>query len=206
MSELILTGRSSSHFTRTARIFALELGVPHVFRPVFDMTLLEASNYEGNPALKVPILVDDRGPLFGTENICRELVRRAGAAQRVVLAGQSTERIVANSEELTLHVMSQGVSIIMLKMADPSRPIPEKTQQGLENSLDYLDANLGKVLEVLPPERTLSFVEVALFCVMTHLPFRQVMDVSRWLDLGDFCRTFGQRESAKQTEYRFDAP
>ena len=32
-----LVGRSSSHFTRTARIFALELGVPHTFRPVFDI-------------------------------------------------------------------------------------------------------------------------------------------------------------------------
>ena len=30
--DIVLVGRSSSHFTRVARIFALELGVPHSFR------------------------------------------------------------------------------------------------------------------------------------------------------------------------------
>jgi hypothetical protein len=31
------------------------------------------------------------------------------------------------------------------------------------------------------------------------------MDVARWTRLGEFCRRFGERESARATEYRFDA-
>jgi len=77
VTELVLQGRSSSHFTRTARIFALELGVAHVFRPVLDLTSQDAANYADNPSLKVPILIDEAGPLYGTENICRELARRS---------------------------------------------------------------------------------------------------------------------------------
>ena len=50
-----------------------------------------------------------------------------------------------------------------------------------------------------------SFVEVALFCVVTHLPFRQIMDVAPYGRLGDFCKRFGERESARATEYRVDA-
>ena len=52
--EVTLVGRSSSHFTRTARIFALELGVQHAFRPVLDMTTPDPAAYADNPALKVP--------------------------------------------------------------------------------------------------------------------------------------------------------
>jgi hypothetical protein len=71
--------------------------------------------------------------------------------------------------------------------------------------LRYLDDNVHAVLAALPRDRILSFVEVALFCVLRHLPFREVMDVSSWTRLGDFARQFGERESAKSTEYRFDA-
>ena len=46
----------------------------HTFRPIFDMTTFEAAAYAENPALKVPVLNTPDGPLFGTENICRELV------------------------------------------------------------------------------------------------------------------------------------
>src|SRR4051794_6767221 len=106
MTELVVVGRSSSHFTRTARIFALELGVPHAFRPVFDLAALDAEAYAGNPALKVPVLLTEEGPLLGTENICRELVRRSGRGAEVVLRGAVADRIVANAEELALHAMA----------------------------------------------------------------------------------------------------
>jgi glutathione S-transferase len=205
MSHLTLVGRSSSHFTRTARIFALELGVQHTFRPVFDITSLEAADYAGNPALKVPILVDDDGPLFGTENICHDLVRRSGQSSHVVMRGGVRDRVVANAEELTLHVMSAEVSLIMAKVAGDARLAPPKVSRSIENSLRHLDANVDAMLAALPADRALSFVEVALFCVLTHLPFREVMDVAPWARLGDFSRRFGERDSARRTEYRFDA-
>ena len=203
MPDLTLVGRSSSHFTRTARMFALELGVPHAFQPVFDLTTLDRAVYADNPALKVPILVDEHGPLFGTENICRELVRRSGRAA-VVLRGDVRERVVANAEELALHVMSSEVSLIMAKIA--GEPPPPKVVRSIENSLGFLDEHVGAVLAALPAGRALSFVEVTLFCVVTHLPFRQVMDVAPWPRLGDFCRRFGERDSARATDYRFDKP
>jgi len=206
MSGLELVGRSSSHFTRTARIFALELGVAHAFRPVFDMTKLEAENYAGNPALKVPILVDEQGPLYGTENICKELVRRAGGgAGRVLMRGDSGVRAIANFEECTLHVMSAEVSVIMTKAMGDGGP-PAKLTRSMENCLTYLDENLSAAFGALPADRTLSFVEVALFCVVTHLPFRQVMETARWTHLSEFCEQFGERESARRTPFRFDTP
>jgi glutathione S-transferase len=204
MNQPVLVGRSSSHFTRVTRIFALELGVPHTFQPVLDLTSLDVSVYAGNPALKIPVLVDERGPLFGSDNVCRELVRRSGRASSVVLRGDVHDRVVANAEELTLHVMSSEVTLIMAKMAGDASLAPPKAARSIERSLAYLDEHLDAVLEALPAERALSFLEVALFCVFTHLPFRQVMDVAPWEHLGAFCRRFGERESARGTEYRFD--
>jgi glutathione S-transferase len=204
MNPVTLVGRSSSHFTRVARIFALELGVEHTFRAVLDIATLDAAAYADNPALKIPILVDDRGPLFGVENICCEVVRRSGRATEVVLRGDVHDRVVANAEELTLHVMSAEVGLILAKVAGDAALAPPKASRSIENSLHYLDENVDAVLAAMPPARVLSFVEVALFCVVTHLPFREVMDVSPWARLGDFCRRFGERESARSTLYRFD--
>lgn len=198
-----IVGRSSSHFTRTARIFALELGVAHTFRPVLDITTLDPAAYGDNPTLKMPVLVDEHGPLFGTENVCREIVRRAGRRRDVVLRGDVTDRVVANAEELTLHVMATEVTLIFAKLTGAAAP--PKAKPSMERSLDYLDENLDAVLAALPPERALSFVETALFCVVTHLPFREVMDVSRWKRLEAFTSRFGERASARETVYRFDA-
>jgi glutathione S-transferase len=204
MTELQIVGRSSSHFTRTAQIFALELGVPYEFRPVLDMTTLEAGNYSDNPALKVPILVDEQGPLYGTENICRELVRRSQQASQVALRGDVSTRVVANAEELIVSAMSAGVSLITGQAAGLSSS-PPKLLRSIENSLGYLEQNLDDVLAALPVGRRLSFVEVTLFCLVRHLPFRELMSVDAWPRLLAFSNHFGARDGARSTEYRFDA-
>lgn len=204
MTQLTLVARSSSHFSRTARMFALELGVPHTFRPVLDLTSRDMAAYADNPALKVPILVDEAGPLFGTENICRALAQRSGNAARTVLRGDVTDRVVANAEELVLHVMASEVTLIMAKFTGAA--LPPKVVASIENSLDFVDAHLEAALAALPADRLTSFLEVSLFCVVTHLPWREVMDVSRWTRLGEFARRFAERDSARATEYRFDAP
>jgi glutathione S-transferase len=203
--DLVLVGRSSSHFTRTARLFALELGVPHQFRPVLDMTTLDRSAYAGNPALKVPILIDAQGPLYGTENICRAFTRRSGLGQRVVLRGAVDDRLVANAEELVLHAMGTGVILIVTASGANLAP-PAKLRVSLENALAFLDTNLDGVLAALPSNRLLSFFEAALFSVITHLPFRKLMDPRGYTRLMAFCATFGERASARATEYHFDQP
>jgi glutathione S-transferase len=201
MADVTIVGRSSSHFTRTARIFALELGVPHQFRPVLDMTVTEPGNYGNNPALKVPILVDEQGPLFGTENICRELARRSGQRSRIALRGDVPHRLVANAEELILHAMTSEVILIMSGKDAP----PPKVRPSLENALAFLEENLQTLRAALPADRLLSFCETALFCLVTHLPFRKIMEVSAYPRLQAFCREFEQRPGARDTGYRFDA-
>jgi glutathione S-transferase len=197
-------GRSSSHFTRVTRIFAHELGVPHDFRPVLDLTTLDPSAYAQNPALKIPVWVDEQGSLFGAENICHALRRRSEkTAPSVILRGEHPARAVANAEELTLHVMSCGVSLIMAKAAGSAAP--PKVLPSLQNSLLYLDETLATTLLALPSTRLLSFFEVALFCVVTHLKFRDIFDASEFRQLQDFCLTFAERDSAKATPYHFDA-
>ena len=203
--EITLVGRSSSHFTRTARIFALELGVPHTFQPVLDITSTDRASYADNPALKVPILIDAQGPLYGTVNICRELARRSGAGARVVLRGDVADRVVANVEEMVLHAMGSGVTLIVTALAGNEQATPPKVRRSLENALAFLDTNVERALEALPPERALSFCETSLYCMVTHLPFRKLMEVDGYPRLAAFCGTFGERASARATEYRFDA-
>lgn len=200
-----LVGRSSSHFTRLVRIFAIELGVPHQFRPVFDLKTLDAGAYANNPALKIPILIDEHGPLFGSENICRELIRAAGSrGEKVIMRGQISDRVVANAEELALHAMSSEVSLIMAKMAGDASLAPPKIARSIENCLDHLDRNMEALQSALPADRAFSFVEAAIFCVVRHLPFREIMEVTQWTRLMEHCARFDERAGARQTEYRFD--
>jgi glutathione S-transferase len=208
--EVVLVGRSSSHFTRTARIFALELGVAHAFRPVLDLTATAPARYADNPALKVPVLVDEQGSLFGTENICRELARRSGQRQRVVLRGDASHRLLANAEEMVLHAMSNGVTLIMLGVgatadAAPLPPPPPKVRRSLEHALEFLDENVEAARAALPADRLISFFETSLYCLTTHLPFRNIMGVGGYARLRVFCDEFGQRAGARATPYRFDA-
>lgn len=203
MSEIVLVGRSSSHFTRLARVFAHELGVSYEFRPVFDLMAEDAAVFAGNPALKIPVLVDDEGPLFGAENICRELARRSGRRDSVVLRGDCGARAVANAEELALHAMASEVTLIVAKASGTvAHP---KVARGLEQSLARLDADLEALLTALPAGRSLSFVEAAIYCLVRHLAFRDVADVRPWASLGAFCARFDERPSARATEYRYDA-
>ena len=202
---ITLVGRSSSHFTRTARIFALELGVPFAFQPVLDIKTTDRAVYGDNPALKVPVLVDEQGPLFGTENICRELARRSGRRARVVLRGDVADRVVANAEEMTLHAMGSGVIAIMTSLSGEGRPPPPKLGPSLENALGFLEAHVDAVRAALPADRLISFCETALFCLVRHLPFRKIADVAAYARLQAFCGSFGEREGARATEYRFDA-
>jgi glutathione S-transferase len=185
-------------------MFALELRVEHAFRPVFDMTSLDPGTYASNPALKVPVLVDEQGSLFGAENICRELARRSSTRTGVVLRGDSPSRIVANCEEQVLHAMSAEVSLVMVGVAE-TKP-PPKLRPSLENSLGFLEQRQDELISALPPDRAVSFVEVALFCLVTHLPWRKVLDVAPWPRLQAFGERYGQRESAQATAYRFDQP
>lgn len=205
--NLTLIGRSSSHFTRVTRMLAHELDLEHDFRPVFDLTTLDAAAYGGNPALKIPVLLDDAGPLFGAENICRELVRRAGArGADVVLRGAVAARSVANAEELTVHAMSSGVTLIMVQAASAGQTPPTKVLPSLRGSLEFLESGLDSALAHLPSERRTSYLELALYCLLRHLEFRQILDPRPYARLGAFAARFDERASARATPYRFDAP
>ena len=166
------------------------------------MTARDPVVYGDNPALKVPVLIDAEGPLYGTENICRALARRSGLGARVVLRGDVPARVVANAEEMILHAMASDVILIMAG----EQPAPPKVRASLENALEFLEANVDPVLEALPADRRLSFCEAALFALVTHLPFRKIMEVSGYPRLQAFCARFGARPAAVVTAYRFDAP
>lgn len=72
------------------------------------------------------------------------------------------------------------------------------------SSLEWLDAHLPELLARLPPKRDLSVLEVALFCLVTHLEFRGVLSTAPYRRLNEFAVRFGERRSAKRTDYAFD--
>jgi glutathione S-transferase len=203
---LTLVGRSSSHFTRVTRMFAAELGVAYAFEVVADLRSLEAADYAGNPALRLPILKSPRGVWFGALNICRELTRLAPVPPGVVWPEHLEQPLLANAQELTLQAMATEVALIMAQASglEANDPALEKQRTSLANLTRWLDQHVVDVLAALPPERDLSFLEVALFCYVTHLEFRGVLSMADYAQLNDFCGAYGQRAAALGTPYRFD--
>lgn len=199
-TPVILVGRSSSHFTRLTRIFARELGVPHELRIVTDLRALDPAAYHGNPALRLPTLLAPSGTWFGSLNICRELAR-LGRPLRVVWPEQLPGAVTANAQELTLQAMATEVELIMNDA--PTSKLVEKRRESLLGALTWLDEHLAAALSALP-ERDLSYLEVALYCLLTHLEFRQVLSTEPFRNLLAFEATFGERESARATSFRFD--
>ena len=205
-SRPTLIGRSSSHFTRVARIFAAELGVEHGFEVVRDLGSRQAAAYGGNPALRVPSLATAEGSWFGALNVCRELQRRSSRALTVVWPEHLVQAVAANALELTQQAMANEVTLITAGLGGASdSPFLGKLREGLESSLAWLDDQLAGALAALPPEPRLSYLEVALFCLVTHLDFRAVAPTAPYERLRAFCAELGARPSAQQTQYRFDA-
>ncbi|WP_437668888.1 glutathione S-transferase N-terminal domain-containing protein [Sorangium sp. So ce131] len=203
-----LVGRSSSHFTRVTRLFAAELEVAYAFEVVPDLRSVNAADYAGNPALRLPILRTGATEWFGSLNICRELARRAPAQRRVVWPEHLTDALTANAQELAVQAMSTEVTLIMSQLAGVPKDDAQlaKPQQSLLNMLTWLDDNVEAARARLPQDRDVSYLEACLFCLVTHLEFRKMLDTSGYRALTAFRDEFGQRASAQATTYRFDAP
>lgn len=206
-----LFGRSSSHFTRVARIVAAELGVAYTFRVVPNLLSTDPGDYGGNPALRLPVLHTAQGEWFGALNICRaleRLVSSAGASgrARLVWPDELDQPLTANAQELTLQAMASEVALIMARVAkaDEAAANLAKQRESLERMLAWLEAHVRDVLAALPAARAVSFLEVTLFCLVQHLEFRDILPTAPYRALGEFCERFAQRASARQTAFRFD--
>lgn len=199
-----LVGRSSSSFTRVARIFAAELGVECSFRVVPDLLSTRAHDYAGNPALKLPILETEAGSWFGTLNICRQLSRLSTRRLRLLWPEDSNQPIPCNAHEFVAQAMTTEVALVMATLAGETNSAQRAKQQAsLLNLLVWLNDNIDATLAGLPVH-DLSFLEVTLFCLVTHLEFRNVVPVSPYPALSTFCQRFGARHSATETLFRFD--
>lgn len=206
VAELTIVGRSSSHFTRITRIFAAEGRVDHGFRPILDIMSLDPRHYAGNPALKLPVLETPEGNWFGALNICRELSRRSEARPRIVWPEDLEQPLLANAQELVMHAMATEVALIMPKVAgqEGGGAHTAKMIMSLENVLSWLEGHVESTLAALPAERDLSYLEAALFCLVTHLEFRDVVPTNPYPALRRFADQFGARASAAATHYCFD--
>lgn len=207
MSPLQLIGRSSSHYTRVTIMFAYELDVPFEFAPIYDLTQLEPDVYADNPALKLPILRVDEAVLFGTRNICRALAERA--APRCIVWPESQNDVLSrNAHELLDHCMSAQVQLIighMVSKLPTDNVYFAKARAGYEGALRWLDEHVETVLRAFP-ERDLSYFEIALFCLIEHLKFRNTVPHTQYVALTHFAERFATRSSAQRTPYRIDKP
>ncbi|QRN99504.1 glutathione S-transferase domain-containing protein [Archangium violaceum] len=206
LARPVIIGRSSSHFTRITRIFAAEMRIDYSFRVVRDLMSSNPEDYGGNPALRIPSLQTPQGVWFGALNVCRELWRRSSPRPRVVWPEDLDEPVLANAQELVLQAMATEVSLIMGKLADASDSNAHhaKMRKGLVNMMSWLEENARSALAALPPQRDLSYLEVTLFCLVTHLQFRDVLPTASYSELNDFCQRFATRASIQETPYRFD--
>jgi glutathione S-transferase len=205
LTELVLFGRSSSHFTRIARIFAHELGIRYDFRIVHELGSTRLSDFGHNPALRVPSLRSGANIWFGSLNICRELARRASVPLAVLWPEDVRDPHAANAQELVLDTMASEVTVVMARASGIAgdHPFMAKPFARIRASVAWLEDELPGALARLPPH-SLSFLEVSAFCLCKHLGFREILTIDDRPNLTAFCREFGRRPSAEHTEYHFD--
>jgi len=144
--------------------------------------------------------------LFGALNVCRELWRRSSPRPRVVWPKDLDEPLLANAQALVLQAIATEVTLIMsgLGGAGDGSAHQAKMRTGLVNMMSWLEENASPTLAALPPHRDLSFLEVTLFCLVTHLEFRGVLPTASYSELNTFCQRFATRASIGETTYRFD--
>jgi len=204
-----IIGRTSSHFTRVALIFAHELDVLFELVPIYDLTAFDSTAYAGNPALKLPSLRRDGSLLFGSENICRALAELSDESHRLVWPEMLRDDLSRNAQELVWHAMAAQVQLVFGTIVN-ELPLDNlffaKGRTGFQGAMRWLEDNITAVLQALPAARDLSLFEVTLFCLMEHLVFRGSLPIEPYPLLMKFAREFGSRPSAQRTAYRFDTP
>ncbi len=202
MSATLIIGRSSSHFTRIVRIFAIEMDIDHAFQIVRDLTSNDVVNYAGNPALKVPVLQNTRGSWFGALPICRELQRQSSRSLNILWPEQCRDSVQSNAQELVLQAMATEVNLIMANLSGNTLATSSKLQTSLRAMMSWLDEHSTDAL-TLPPH-DLSFFEISLFCLLEHLEFRQILDVSGYVQLMTFRQQYAQRAACMATAFKYD--
>jgi glutathione S-transferase len=208
LTALYIVGRSSSHFTRLARLFALELGVNCAFAPVYDLSSLDARDYAGNPALKLPVLRMGDEAIFGVDNICRALAGVATEPRRIIWPEDVRGVQARNAQELVWHAMQAQVQLgfgTQIAKLPVDSVYFVKAATGMQNALEWLDERVCEAIDDLPPHN-LSMLEASLFCLVEHLEFRATVSLTPYGRLTAFARTFGERASAQLTPYMFDLP
>jgi glutathione S-transferase len=208
-TTLTLTGRNSSHFTRVARIFAHELGVPLELDVVYDLRQRDVERFGGHPALKIPTLHLGDKLLWGTENICRKLLELAGRSgdRSFVSCDHYADDALRCAQELVWTAMSTQVQ---LRMGIAVCKLPadnvyfEKATASLIASLGWLEEHLDEAIAALPSPRTTSMFEVTLFCLYEHLVFLPSAPLEPYPKLRRFCEGFAQRDSAQATPFFMD--
>jgi glutathione S-transferase len=203
-----LIARSSSHFSRIARIYAAELAVSCTFQPVYDINSTDAALFADNPLLRVPSLRTTEGTWFGSLNVCRALARLAPRSPRLLWPENLATVIASNAQEVVTDAMGTGVIIITSRLtgaADDS-PALRKPFARLSGALEWLEANLDEAFDPKPRADELNFLEVSAFCFLTHLTFRGLGTLEGRPKLQAFTERFGERASAQATPYRFDQP
>ena len=94
-----LYGRTSSHFTRIARIFAAEAKVAIEFVTIRDLMSANPDNYGGHPALKMPTMQTETGIWFGSLPICRELVACSDLSLDIVWPEDLARPVAAHCDD-----------------------------------------------------------------------------------------------------------
>lgn len=206
---LRLTGRSSSHFTRVAAMFARELGLEYQLEVVHDLKSRDVEVFGGHPALKIPTLHFGGGHLFGTENICRKLVELAGRRgdPRIVLCEHVSDDLVGCAQELVWNAMATQVTLRMglwIARLPADNMYFEKAKTSLCGALAWLEAHLEHVRARLPTPRDLSMFEVTLLCLVDHLIFLPSVPMEPYPALRAYASELGQRPAAQQTAFHFD--
>ncbi|MBB6188675.1 glutathione S-transferase N-terminal domain-containing protein [Rhodanobacter sp. MP7CTX1] len=203
-----IVGRSSSHFTRLVRMFALELGVACEFAPVYDLSSLDARDYAGNPALKLPVLKMGDVTIFGAENICRALAELTSEHRRIIWPEDGRGVQARNAQELVWHAMQAQVQLgfgTQIAKLPVDSVYFVKAAAGMRNALEWLDEKVNEVIDDMPPH-DISLLEASLFCLIEHVEFRATISLAPYGRLTAFALAFGQRASAQQTPFVFDLP
>ena len=200
---ITIVGRRSSLFTRVALIVARELDVEVTLEVVKELTSLDPATYGDNPAMKMPTLRRADGTLLvGTENICRAIAESVGASARIAWPEAATTDADRNARELVAHAMAAQVQFafgtIVCKLPADNVYFA-KGRAGFEGALRWLDGHYAS----RTPDPT-SLVDIELFCLVEHMTFRETLSPAPYPALVELARVFAERESAKQTVFRFD--
>lgn len=183
-----------SHFSRKVRLLLDHHGLAYHVVDIGNVAS-NAEQFNGNPLMKVPVLVDDDVWLIDSDHIAAHIVRTHAADDRYRVL--TTESRALNARAVLNGVMENEVKVLLAErtgLETTPHAYFRKARAAIEKGLAWLDGQA----DIFSPEAP-GYLDFHLVCALDHLAYYETVSLKGYTALARIVDAVSASQTVRQT-------